>query len=144
MNDKNGEELIATLKASGLQVTQQRVTVYQTLLASADHLSADEIHHKIKGHFPTISHGTIYNCLDVLREAGLVRQVKLADVSKFEARTDAHHHLFCVKCQTIRDIDDTVGQNIPKLPKDHGFEVLGYEITVKGICPRCSGGVQGP
>ncbi len=127
---------ITALKAHRLQVTHQRLAIFLAL-QSSKHASAEEIHQKVKMRFPMISLGTVYKNLEKFYEVGLVQKVKLTDVARYETKTDSHHHLFCLKCETIHDIPGPIGEKL-SLPEGHGFEILGHEITVKGYCPRCN------
>ncbi len=138
MKRKSDLDCIGVLKAHGFQVTYQRLAIYRVLRDSTEHLSAEEIHKKVIAHFPMISLGTVYKNLEKLYEAGLVQKVgTMTNVALYEAKIDSHHHLFCIKCQAIHDITDPIGKNKLSLPKGHGFEVLGYEVIVRGCCPKC-------
>jgi Fur family peroxide stress response transcriptional regulator len=140
MEGKSDSQYIATLRAHGLQVTYQRLAIYQVLCNSTKHPTADEIYQKVQKRFPMISLGTVYKSLERFEEAGLVqRACMLADVSRYEAKMGSHHHLFCVRCQTIHDIDDPIGENKLTLPEGHGFEILGHDVIVRGYCPECAG-----
>ena len=138
MKRKIDLDYIGELKAHGFPVTYQRLVIYQMLHDSTEHLSAEEIHKKVIAHFPMISLGTVYKNLERFYEAGIVQKVSTTThVSRYEAKIDSHHHLFCIKCQAIHDITDPIGKNKLSLPKGHGFEVLGYEVIVRGCCPKC-------
>jgi Fur family peroxide stress response transcriptional regulator len=138
MKGRSDLDYIAVLKAHGFSVTYQRLAVYRVLHDSTEHLSAEEIHKKVIAHFPMITLATIYKNLERLNKAGIVQKVStMKDVSLYEAKINSHHHLFCIKCQAIHDITDPIGKNKLSLPKGHGFEVLGYEVIVRGCCPKC-------
>ena len=138
MQRKSDLDCIGILKAHGFPVTYQRLAIYQVLHDSTEHLSVEEIHKKIIAHSPMISLGTVYKNLEKFYEAGIVQKVSTTThVSLYEAKIDSHHHLFCIKCQAINDITDPIGKSKLSLPKGHGFEVLGYEVIVRGCCPKC-------
>ena len=139
MGGKEEIDYMFVLRSRGLQVTYQRLAIYEALHNSSEHPSAEEIFQKVKKRFPMISLGTVYKTLERFSEAGLAQKVgTMADVSRFHTKTDCHHHMFCVKCQSIRDIADPVGQNKLSLPDGHGFEVLGHDVIVRGYCARCT------
>ena len=139
MNEKSDLDYITVLRAHGFQVTYQRLTIYRVLHNSTGHLSAEEIHQKVITRFPMHSAGTVYKSLEKFYEAGLVQKVStMTNVSRYEAKIDSHHHLFCIKCQAIHDITDPIGENDKLLlPEGHGFEVLEHEVIVRGCCPKC-------
>jgi Fur family peroxide stress response transcriptional regulator len=133
-------DYIAILRAHGLQVTYQRLAIFQVLHSSTKHPSAEDIYQKVQKRFPMISLGTVYKSLEKFQEAGLVqRTCTMTDVSRYETKIDSHHHLFCVKCQTIHDIPDPIGENKLALPEGHGFEILGHDVIVRGYCRECTG-----
>ena len=137
MDPNSDLNLIQLLRDHGLQVTYQRLAIYSALLDSP-HQSTEEIHQKVKTRFSMISLGTVYKSLEKFHEVGLVEKITLTDVARYQTKTDSHHHLFCVKCQTIRDIDDPIGEGKLMIPQGHGFKILGCEITVKGYCSKCA------
>lgn len=140
MEGKSDADYISALRAHGLQVTYQRLAIYQVLCKSTKHPTADEIYQKVQKRFPMISLGTVYKSLERFKEAGLVqRACMMTDVSRYEAKTDSHHHMFCLKCQTIHDIEDPIRGTKLTLPEGHGFEILGHDVIVRGYCPECVG-----
>ena len=58
-----------------LRLTRQRREVYDILMEQRDHPTATELFIKVKERVPTISLATVYNCLETLTGAGLVKQV---------------------------------------------------------------------
>ena len=57
----------------GFRWTRQRREVYQVLLQERDHPTATELFLRAKAHIPDISLATVYNCLETLTQAGLVK-----------------------------------------------------------------------
>jgi Fur family transcriptional regulator, peroxide stress response regulator len=138
MEGRREVDYMSVLKESGIQVTYQRLAIYKALHSSTKHPSAEEIYQKVRKNFPMISLGTVYKSLERFSEAGLVQKVgAMADVSRYHTSADSHHHLFCVKCQSIQDIADPIGGNELSLPDGHGFEVLGHDVIIRGYCPQC-------
>lgn len=140
MEGKREMDYMSVLRDSGVQVTYQRLAIFKVLRNSTEHPSAEDIYQKVKRHFPMISLGTVYKSLEKFSEAGLVQKVgTMVDVSRYHVTADSHHHLFCVRCQSIRDIEDPIGENELLLPEGHGFELLGHDVIVRGYCPQCVG-----
>jgi Fur family transcriptional regulator, peroxide stress response regulator len=131
-------EIIQTLKTKGLRVTPQRFAVYANLLSRTDHPTVEQILVDLNQHFPVSSQATIYSSLQALGKAGLIREVLLeAGVSRYDAKTEPHHHFHCQQCGSIEDIGwDT----LPVVEFDRlrvGLKADTYEITVRGCCDRC-------
>lgn len=139
MEGKKDVDFMSVLRGRGLQVTYQRLAIFEALHNSSEHPSAEEIYQKVRKRFPMISLGTVYKTLEKFTEVGLVQKVGgMAEVSRYHARGDCHHHMFCVKCQSIQDIADPVGTNELTLPEGHGFEVLGHDVIIRGYCANCT------
>lgn len=136
MEDGNG--LISTLRSRGLQVTYQRLAIYEALFRTNEHPSAETIHREVKRRFPMISLGTVYKTLERFCEVGLVRKVgAVTESTRYDANVEPHHHLFCLNCESIRDVEGTdMLSQIPPL-ENGGFRVLRRELVFEGHCVDC-------
>ncbi|MEM5785988.1 MAG: transcriptional repressor [Syntrophobacteraceae bacterium] len=138
MEGKNDKDFIATLRDHGLQVTYQRLAIYQALYYTMDHPSAEIIYQQVKKRFPMISLGTVYKTLEKFYEVGLIQKVSpVTEVARYDAKTSNHHHLVCLECQSIQDADDLLGDQKISLPDKHGFQVVRQQVILQGYCPNC-------
>jgi Fur family peroxide stress response transcriptional regulator len=109
--------------------------------ASFDHPTADEIFERAKNRMPEISFATVYNCLSVLVRCGLVRQVTLdRSPTRFCPNMREHCHFFCEECGQVTDIDLPGRGAIEQVTLPEGFKVATFDISLKGVCPRCGKG----
>ena len=129
------------LREAALHVTRPRVAV---LAAVYDHPHADT--HSILGlvreKLGGVSQQTVYDVLNALTDAGLVRRIHPpGSVARYESRTgDNHHHVVCRSCGVIADIDCAVGEAPCLTPSgDHGFAIDEAEVIYWGLCLECSG-----
>jgi Fur family transcriptional regulator, stress-responsive regulator len=130
----------AMLRETGLRLTRPRVT---TLAAVHRHPHADTtaIIGAVRHDLPEVSHQTVYNCLSVLADAGLVRRIQPAGLTaRYELRIgDNHHHLVCRRCGAVVDVDCVIGEtSCLTASADHGFAIIEAEVTYWGECPDCS------
>lgn len=110
--------------------TLQKEMVFKTIQDIDKHATADEIYLYINKFHPNISRATVYRNLNVLVEEGLITKVEMPNgPTYFDKRIDKHHHVKCIKCKQIYDVDIS----IPEL-ENCGME---YDIYFKGICPKC-------
>jgi Fur family transcriptional regulator, stress-responsive regulator len=134
-------ELEGTLRAAGLRVTRPRIAV---LSAVREHPHADtySIIHLVRGELGAVSQQAVYDVLQVLTDAALLRRIQpLGSVARYESRVgDNHHHAVCRSCGAIADVDCAVGE-APCLTtsQDHGFVIDEAEVIYWGVCPECSG-----
>lgn len=137
--DVDTERLAGNIRTAGLKVTAQRLAVLGAL-QDAPHSSAERILAVVREQLPAISAQAVYGILSAFTEAGLARRLEPAgSPALYEARVgDNHHHLVCIRCGTIRDVDCVIGQAPCLTPSDDsGFTVLAAEVTFSGICSSC-------
>ena len=138
MAGNSDKDFIAILREHGLQVTYQRLAIYQALFHTKDHPSAEEIYQQVRKRFPMISLGTVYKTLERFHEVGLIQKVSpLTVVARYEANVSHHHHLICLECQTIQDFGDADMDVNVSLPEGNGFEVLKSQVVLQGYCAHC-------
>ena len=110
------------LKLYGLRPTRARTRIGMMLLDKPKHLSADQVHEKLKKKGYTISKATVYNTLNAFSEYGIVSEVTI-DPSRtyYDSRTTPHHHFFNIDSGQLMDIasDEMSVENIPNLSLIH-------------------------
>ena len=128
------------VRGAGLRVTRPRVAVLRAvhLLPHADTYS---IIGGVRQELPDVSHQAVYDSLQVLTAAGLVRRIQPAgSPARYDSRVgDNHHHVVCRSCGRIADVDCAVGE-APCLTasEDRGFRIDEAEIIYWGLCGACS------
>ncbi|MEY9874191.1 Fe2+ or Zn2+ uptake regulation protein [Streptacidiphilus sp. MAP12-33] len=134
-------DLLARLRERGWRLTAQRRVVAQVLDGDHVHYTADEIHARAAALLPEISRATVYNTLGELVTLGEVLEVSTDGRAKrYDPNThDAHQHLVCDSCGTIRDVHPS-GDLMSGLSASErfGFTVSGVEVTYRGLCPTCA------
>ena len=136
MNTMNNQELAAVLSSHGVRPTQQRIAVFDYLLKHLTHPSADTIYNALSKEYPVFSRTTIYNSLNVLLEAKLIRAVNIsADEQRFDSNTTDHGHFRCVGCGEIFDfvIEPEILQSL--CPAE--FQERQSDVFITGYCPHC-------
>jgi Fur family peroxide stress response transcriptional regulator len=139
MEMKTDKDFIDTIKDHGLQVTHQRLAIYQTLyFNNEEHPSVEAIYQEVKKRLPMISIGTIYKTLEKFQEVGLIQKVSpISEVARYEAKIDPHHHMVCLKCQSVQDADQTVEEPKVSISEDSRFRVVNKQVILHGYCPSC-------
>ena len=132
-------ELEEVLRGAFLRVTRPRVAV---LAAVHEHPHADTaaIVGAVRDELGKVSPQAVYDGLDVLTEAGLVRRIQPpGSVARYESRVaDNHHHVVCRSCGAIADVDCAVGEAPCLTPDDrHGYALDEAEVVYRGLCPQC-------
>jgi Fe2+ or Zn2+ uptake regulation protein len=132
------ESLCTQLKARGRRVTPQRRAIIQVLLDDGTHLTADDIHTRVRHAMPDLSPATVYNTLHELAELGLLLELDLGlGERRYEIVTADHAHLVCLSCGRIEDVPCDL-EKLELLPEHtHGFEIRDCRVIFRGYCPVC-------
>ena len=127
------------LRGASLRVTRPRVAVLGAV-SRHPHADTDSVIRAVRADLPEVSHQTVYDSLNALTAAGLVRRIQPSgSVARYESRVgDNHHHVVCRTCGVIADVDCAVGE-APCLTAsdDLGFAIDEAEVIYWGLCPDC-------
>jgi Fur family transcriptional regulator, peroxide stress response regulator len=126
-------------REAGLAVTPQRLAIIRVLLSSAEHPSADAVYAMVRREHPHISPATVHRTLDTLCEIGEARKVThLHDSARYDGNVTPHHHLVCVHCRRIQDIELPDADRVLGGREQIGdFRVLGTSVEILAACNEC-------
>lgn len=128
------------LRDAGLRVTAGRVATLN-YIEMHPHSSVSEIHTTVSREHASLSVQSVHNITTDLTEHGIIRRIDPPDSTSalFETRVaDNHHHIQCVQCQRIEDLDCVIGQAPCLTPShNHGMRLLEASVTFRGICANC-------
>jgi len=127
------------LRSAGLRPTAIRLAVLDVLQAMP-HAGVPDIVAAVQGVLGSASRQAVYNALDQLLLAELVRRIEPAgSPARYEVRVgDNHHHVVCRRCGSAADVDCAVGAAPCLEPSHtHGFALDEAEVTFWGLCPQC-------
>jgi Fur family transcriptional regulator, stress-responsive regulator len=132
-------ELERMLRDASLRVTRPRMAVLSAVHAHP-HADTQSILQVVRGELSDVSQAAVYEVLNALTEAGLVRRIQpQGTFARYESRTgDNHHHVICRTCGVIADVDCAVGEAPCLEPSDHhGFVIDEAEVIYWGLCSTC-------
>ena len=135
----NYEEIADMLRSHGLQVTSQRILIYDYLVHTTKHPSAQQVFDDVFESLPGISKATVYNTLEALSTHGLIQKINpQSGVTRYDGNTSAHSHLVCTECHRIIDYFDD-GMFSMQVPETlwTGFEVKRTCVIFYGVCEEC-------
>jgi Fe2+ or Zn2+ uptake regulation protein len=132
------KDVVARLRAHGIQPSAQRVAVGEYALRTADHPSADQVFQRVKRSFPMISRATVYNTLNLFVEKGLLRAFVLAPgKTVFDPKTESHHHFIDDQTGEILDIP-WQALDVNRVERLKGLDVHEYQVVMRGRRARRS------
>lgn len=132
------------LHSKSYKLTPQREATVRVLLENEeDHLSAEDVYLLVKEKAPEIGLATVYRTLELLNELEIVDKINFGDgVSRYDLRKEGaahfHHHLVCIECGTVDEIQDDLLGDVEKIvEKDWNFKIKDHRLTFHGVCHRC-------
>jgi Fe2+ or Zn2+ uptake regulation protein len=133
-------EFRKTCESRGLAVTHQREVIFRALLEMPEHPSPESLYEKVKKSIPSISLGTVYKNIKTFLDAGLIREVSLHHATlRVDVNTAPHHHLVCLRCKSIEDLDEQDLEPVKLKRKLTGFRPARFSVEVHGVCGTCAG-----
>ena len=132
-------EFVGRCRKRGIAVTPQRLAVIRALLASENHPSTDEICAAVRRRNPHVSLATVHRILEQFCEVGEARKVTLLhDVARYDGNVEPHHHVLCVRCRRVHDIEipdvDKILEGTSSLGE---FALIRCSVEIDAICERC-------
>src|SRR5580692_2040367 len=132
-------EFAERCRKGGLAVTPQRLAIIKALLTSAEHPRADTVYEIVRREHPHISLATVHRTLETLCEIGEARKVTtLHDSARYDGNLAPHHHVVCVRCRRIRDVEIS---GLERVIDGHaalkGFQPLGWSLEIQALCDDC-------
>ena len=129
------------LAAKKLKQTAHRKIILETFLAGEGHRSVEDIYRKVQGEDSRIGYTTVYRTMKLLIQAGLAREIDLADgLTRYEhLYNHTHHdHLVCTSCGTSIEFLNVEIEQIQNAASARlGFKVLDHKLQIYGLCSLC-------
>jgi Fur family ferric uptake transcriptional regulator len=122
-------------------MTGQRKGVFEALFKQSGHFTAEQLLHDAQSFDETVSRATVYRCLPLLVESGVIRKIDVGHDNKFYALNGSSEtfkaQVVCLDCDKIFDIDapfmEWYGKNVSaKL----GLDVKDQRLQVHAECPQ--------
>ncbi|MBI5655816.1 MAG: transcriptional repressor [Geobacter sp.] len=125
----------------GLKSTRQRDVILDCFLASARHISIEELYLKLRAKNPNIGYATVYRTLKLFAESGIAREIQFGDgQTRYEHATEGEHHdhLVCTRCGKIIEFEnETIEKLQEEVAKSHGFLIENHKLELYGVCSLC-------
>lgn len=136
---KKLEEFDRKCRHAGVPCTLQRRAIFRAVLDSNQHPSANQVFDAVNADSHGVSKATVHRNLEMMAGMGVITKTSHpGGVARYDARTDIHHHLICVSCNSVVDIDDE-HLNSLRIPDTSalGFEVFDFRVQMRGLCRDC-------
>lgn len=130
---------IQKLKGKGYKLTPRRQEIVEVFARCATHLTPEEVWDKLQKKFSKCGLPSVYRNLENLAECGILTRIQQFDRKKHYglccARQDHHHHITCIKCGKVEDIDQC---SLARTKTIKGYRIISHYLQVNGVCKRCA------
>ena len=127
--------IIRRFSNGDIRLTPQRISVYRYLLENRIHPTVETVYSALKMDNPSLSKTTIYNTVDTLTKAGLVRVVRTREGEvRLDGYTENHGHFYCTNCEEVYDFS-LDGCMVPD--SLDGFQMEEFDVRASGLCSAC-------
>ena len=132
-------KLQEVLLENGFKLTSARMATFEALSLQHPVAVADII--RVVG--KRADRVSVYRTLHIFEELGIVHRIYFGWKYKYELSdmfTKHHHHISCISCGKIVDINDEVHikQFIDDEAQKTGFRVIRHFFEIEGLCLDCT------
>ena len=136
------DELLESLRGAGYRLTPQRVMILSAIASNSGHMTAEDIHERVRKSYPFIDIATVYRTIQLLKRHRLLVEIDLGSGAyQYELTQDQrHHHIVCRECGDTLDIDHHRFLEPVRvaLQQEYEFEADLDHFAIFGICGNCS------
>lgn len=130
--------IIEGMREKGLKLTHQRLAIIDIIAGERTHPSAYDVLAKALKKDPRISLSTVYYTLDILKRAGLIKELEFTDSeNRYEGDISDHVNLVCKGCGRIMDFKAPLPLPSEDVQKKTGFKGDSVRFEYYGYCRKC-------
>jgi Fur family ferric uptake transcriptional regulator len=134
------DNILKQLREQGERLTIQRRMVIEVLAKESSHLAVQDVQAQLAEREIDLNETTVYRILQWLKDVGVVSQTDLGQrgVVYQIIGVHPHHHLVCLNCGRVLDVDDSVVEELrERLRREFDFEPRIDHMAFFGVCPDC-------
>ena len=122
-----------------MRYSQQRESIYQAVMQSVEHPTADMVYRTLRAQLPKLSLGTVYRDLNQLADAGRLRKIAMPDGScRFDGTTGVHSHIVCERCGRVGDVMlPALSAFAHVVEEETQFHLTSCDVVMRGVCEQC-------
>jgi Fur family ferric uptake transcriptional regulator len=146
MDPKNmplGEKIRTAIEEQSRRQTRTKGQIADRLAELAEEradFTVEALLNDLRRLSPHIGRATVYRAVEMLVNLGLLNRIDFADGSHTyrACGNDHHHHLTCVQCHRVVDIDVCIPrEQFDQISEQTDFLIEGHSLTLYGLCIEC-------
>lgn len=132
------------LKENGYKVTPARLAILAVFTNAKFPVTAEDVCRELAKDKKNkdINEATVYRTLSSFEEGRILKKIDFRKESAyFELASEHHHHITCVKCETVEDfesneVEKALGGVIRNSSKF--INIRDHSLELFGLCKKCS------
>ena len=134
-------DLTGRLRRESRKITGPRAAILEILHAHPHPLTSKEIQSALPQGLCNLA--TVYRSMHLLEKMGMIQRYYFHDgAARFELVSEGddghHHHLVCVNCAGVVEIEECFPEEIEKqIARKNGFKNVTHKLEFFGTCPEC-------
>ena len=130
------------LEKAEYKLTQQRKAVLDVMQENkGKHLAAEEVLFLARNKAPNIGIATVYRTLERLAALAVLYKTTFDEGKyRYELCDDTehqHHHIICLRCGSIFEVDESLLDSLEKQLEKDGFEIVDHQLKIYAYCKDC-------
>lgn len=131
------DEILRVLAIQKIRVSKHRMEVISYLMQSLEHPTADRIYRDLKATVKKLSKATVYNTLNALASAGVIRLLTIeGSEARYDIEIHPHGHFVCESCGAITNF--RVEIDAFSFSDLNQFRIREKDVFFRGLCPKCT------
>ncbi len=123
-----------------LRYSKHRELIYEYILSSQEHPSAQMVYDALRSKIQGLSLGTVYRNLRLLEDLGKIRRVASHNgIERYDSYENDHVHFQCQNCGHIENVSEIDMEKIREVASlGSNYRLIELDLTLIGLCPRCT------
>lgn len=136
------QAMLRFLKSEGYRITEPRKLIIEAVAAQVGwHVHPKSVYSYVHERDESVGLATIYRTLKVLEDMDILNQIYSMGAGFHNEELASHYHLICIKCGRIKDVTDSLTDEIKDQIKiDYDFHMTDIALSVYGVCSDCRKG----
>lgn len=135
---------LSQLKTKKIKITPLRRTLLVLFHAADSPLSIPDLLKSLWTRGQKVNKTSVYRNLELLKKLKLIGKVNVSDRSQYYELSERthHHHLVCLNCERIFDMElqeTKLIETVEKISQKIKFSIVRHAMEFYGFCQKCQG-----
>jgi len=136
----SANEVLEALRGRGIRLTPQREEVVRAVFSARGHVTAEEVHARVRRRMRSVNLTTVYRTLQLLEDLGFVDHAHLGhEAATWTPARAGHHHVVCQQCGAVQELSETLLRPFASaVERETRFTLSRSHFALTGTCGDCA------